>query len=97
MINLKNIHSLSDFLRNAKSYVGKLKKSKSPAVLTVNGQAELVVMSADAFQKLLEELELAENLSSIHKGMLEAQRGEGIPADELIRRLRMRKARTKSA
>ncbi len=97
MIDLKQIYPLSDFQRNAKSHTARLKKTGQPGILTVNGQAELVMLSVGAFQKLLDELEMAENLASIHKGMLEAERGEGTPSNEVIRRLRARTARRKSA
>jgi prevent-host-death family protein len=97
MVKLKNIHPLSDFVRNAKTHLGKLKKSGEPAVLTVNGEAEAVVLSAEAYEKMMEEYETLENLNAIHKGMVQAQRGEGIPAGELIRRLKEGPKRRKSA
>ena len=49
MINVENIHSLSDFQRNTKAHVERLKKTGEAEVLTVNGKAELVVISAEAF------------------------------------------------
>src|SRR5437868_722090 len=97
MIALKNIHSLSDFLRNAKTRIARLKKTGEPATLTANGEAEAVVLSAAAYQKLLDEREMAVNLHAIDQGMLEAQRGEGMPAAELIRHLRGGKKRRRSA
>jgi PHD/YefM family antitoxin component YafN of YafNO toxin-antitoxin module len=54
-LDLVNIHSLSDFQRNAKDHIRKLKRSGKPAVLTVNGEAEVVVQSAEAYQKLLDD------------------------------------------
>ena len=60
MIKLHNIGSLTDFQRNAKAHLKRLKKSGRPQVLTVNGQAELVVQDAASYQKLLDELEQAE-------------------------------------
>lgn len=53
MINLKDIHSLSDFQRNAREHVERLRETGRPEVLTVHGQAELVIQHADACQKLL--------------------------------------------
>ncbi len=97
MVNLKNIHPLSEFQRNAKVQIAKLKKSGEARVLTVNGQAQLVVLSVDAYQKILDRLDLLDNLNAIHKGMLEAQRGEGLPTEELIRRLRSGRKMRKSA
>jgi len=56
-INLENIQTLTDFKRNAKEYVERVKATKSPLVLTVNGKAEVVVQEARAFQQLLDQLE----------------------------------------
>jgi PHD/YefM family antitoxin component YafN of YafNO toxin-antitoxin module len=97
MVSLDNIHSLSDFQRNTKTHITRLKKSGEPAVLTVNGQAELVVLSAAAYQKLVDEMELLENLAAIQQGMAEAEKGEGMPAEDLMRRLRGGKRVRKSA
>ena len=79
MLDLGNIHSLSDFQRNSREYIRKLKKSGKPAVLTVNGQAEIVVQSADAYQKLLEDRQLLETIRGISRGLEQAKRGEGRP------------------
>jgi prevent-host-death family protein len=56
MIILDNIHSLTDFKRNTSAYVEKMKDTKAPLVLTVNGEAELVVQSAKAYQELLDRI-----------------------------------------
>jgi len=77
MLNLENIHALSEFHRNSKTFIRKLKKSGKPAVLTVNGQAEVVVQSAEAYQKLIEDQELLETIRGISRGLEQAKRGEG--------------------
>lgn len=53
MLDLNNIHSLSDFNRNSKEHIERLKESGEPEVLTVNGKAELVVQDAESYQELL--------------------------------------------
>lgn len=75
MIDLMNIHPMSEFNRNTKQYVQRLKETGKPEVLTVNGQAEVVVQSAAAYQKLLDAAELAETLAGIKRGLEEADRG----------------------
>jgi len=60
MISIKNIHSLTDFRRNASNYVGQVRETKLPLVLTVNGEAAVIVQDAHAFQQVLERLESAE-------------------------------------
>ncbi|MTJ31495.1 MAG: type II toxin-antitoxin system Phd/YefM family antitoxin [Aphanizomenon flos-aquae KM1D3_PB] len=65
-INLQNIQTLTDFKRNAKDYVEKIKLTKSPLVLTVNGKAEVVVQEAQEFQQMLDRLQnLEEELQKL--------------------------------
>jgi PHD/YefM family antitoxin component YafN of YafNO toxin-antitoxin module len=84
---LTNIHSLSDFQRNTRDHIRKLKRSGKPVVLTVNGQAEVVVQSADAYQKLLDDQELLESIRSVSRGLDQARRGEGHPMREFLESL----------
>jgi len=90
MVNLENIHALSDFQRNSRSFIRKLKRSGDPAVLTVNGHAEVVVQSAEAYQKLVEDHQLLETLRGISRGLEEAKRGEGRPMRSFIEELAAR-------
>lgn len=78
MINLsRDIHSLTDFKRNTTEFVQRLKQTKHPLVLTVNGKAELVVQDAESYQKLLDSVELLETLKGIKLGLEQMDRGEG--------------------
>lgn len=88
MISLKDIQSLTDFKRNTAEYVKKIKKSKNPLVLTVNGKAEIVVQDAEAYQAMLERVERAEAVEAIRKGIESFERGEGKPAREALGELR---------
>jgi len=87
MLQLRDIHALSDFQRNSKDYIRKLKKSGKPAVLTVNGHAEVVIQSADAYQKLLDDRQLLETIRGIGRGLEQARRGEGRPMRALLEEL----------
>jgi prevent-host-death family protein len=60
MVNLQNIHSLTEFKRNANSYIETIRSTKAPIVLTVNGEAAVVVQDAIAFQEILDRLTAAE-------------------------------------
>lgn len=57
MIDLRHIYSLSDFQRNAREHIDRLKRIRRPEVLTVNGKAELVVQDAGSYQELLDHIE----------------------------------------
>lgn len=84
MIDLREIRSVTDFQRNAKEYVGKLKASKTPLVLTVNGRAELVVQDAASYQALLDRIEELEVTAAIQVGLDDARAGRVRPAREAL-------------
>ena len=90
MIDLREVRSVTEFQRNLKDYVGRLKEKKTPMVLTVNGRAEVVVQDAGSYQALLDRLERAETVAAIRQGMEQFERGEGIPLSQAERRLRKR-------
>ncbi len=90
MIDLREVRSVTEFQRNLKNYVGRLKEKKVPMVLTVNGRAEIVVQDAEGYQTLLDRLERAETVAAIRQGVEQFERGEGIPLKQAERRLRKR-------
>ena len=75
MISLANIHSVTDFQRNPKGILGKLKASRGPIILTVNGKAELVVQDAESYQQLLDKVQAAEDLKAIRRGLEQSRAG----------------------
>ena len=78
MINLQNIHSLTDFKRNANSYIETIRSTKAPIVLTVNGEAAVVVQDAIAFQDSLDRLKVAqENIDQLKLDSLRRDIAEG--------------------
>ena len=89
MVPLSNIRSLTDFLRNSKAHIRRLEKTGQPEVLTVNGQAKVVVQDAESYQKLLEAAELAESTAILRRRLEAADRGEpGVAADQVLGKVR---------
>ncbi|MBP7141345.1 MAG: type II toxin-antitoxin system Phd/YefM family antitoxin [Opitutaceae bacterium] len=86
----ENIHPLTDFLRNHKRHLQRLKRNRRPAVLTLNGKAEVVVQDAASYQALLEEFEAMEARTGIAEGIASMHRGEGQTADKVFLRLRQK-------
>lgn len=84
MIDLNDIYSLSDFQRKTREHVDRLKQTGKPAVLTVNGRAELVVQDAAAYQALLAIVDQAEAIIGIQRGLRSFERGEARPAEEVF-------------
>lgn len=88
MIDLSNdIHSLTEFKRNTTEFVERIKRTKHPLVLTVNGKAELVVQDAESYQALLEAAELVETLKGIKRGLEQMQQGQGREAENFFSQL----------
>jgi len=83
MLDARDIHPLTDFLRNHKAHVARLKESRTPEVLTVNGRAELVVQDAESYQQLLDRLHHMETLTAIREGIASAERGELKAAEQV--------------
>lgn len=88
MIDLREVRSVTEFQRNIKDYVGRLKENKTPLVLTVNGRAELVVQDATSYQELLDRLEKAETIAAIRRGMRDVEAGRTTRLDRAAAQLR---------
>jgi len=86
-VGLSDIHSLSEFQRNTRQHIQYLKKSGKPLVLTINGQAEVVMQSAEAYQRLLDDQVLLESIRDASRGVEQARRGEGRSMREFLEAL----------
>jgi hypothetical protein len=82
MIALQDIRSLTDFQRNTKAHLRRLKSSGRPAVLTVNGRAELIVQDAAAFEDMLDAIR------GIQRGLGEMKAGTGKPFRQALDEIR---------
>ncbi|MBD2452623.1 type II toxin-antitoxin system Phd/YefM family antitoxin [Nostoc sp. FACHB-87] len=88
LINLsKDIHSLTEFKRNTTEFLQRIKETKHPLVLTVNGKAELVVQDAESYQELLDAAELVTTLKEIKLALEQMQPGQGEKAENFFHEL----------
>ncbi len=90
MLDTRQIHPMTDFLRNHKSHVARLKETRKPEVLTVNGRAEVVIQDADSYQEMMERFERAELIVAIQEGLAAADRGEMKPAQQVFEEMKAR-------
>lgn len=88
MIDTRRIHALTDFLRHHKVHVARLKETKLPEVLTVNGRAEVVIQDATSYQELLDRLHHLETLAAIQEGVTCAERGEPKSAAQALAKVK---------
>ncbi len=89
MILEKDIVSLTDFARQTRKHTAELKKHNRPRVLTHNGKAAAVVLSVNAFDKLMHDAE-EHRLDMRLKAAVEAYTaGErGVPIDDAFAQIR---------
>ncbi len=88
MIDTQQIHPLTDFLRNHKAHVNRLKKTRTPEVLTINDRAELVVLDVKSYQAIVEKLDRLETIATIRESVTSAERGELKPAEQILAEMR---------
>jgi len=87
MLQLGNVHPLTDFLRNAKTHLKRLQRG-GPLVLTVNGRVAAVLDSPSSYQKLMAARDRLEAVEGIRRGLASADAGEGRPAEEVFEKIR---------
>jgi PHD/YefM family antitoxin component YafN of YafNO toxin-antitoxin module len=104
MFRSEDIHPITDFVRNHKRHHERLRRTRRPEVLTINGTPELVLKDVRAYEReaeearrLLEEnhvlrerLEELETMLALDEAHAELERGEGRPLEEVLPGLRER-------
>jgi hypothetical protein len=83
--------SLTDFRRNTKEHLRRLKTTGRPEILTVNGQEELIVQNAAAYENTLDAIR------GIQRGLDATETSTGEPAREVLDRIRARHKIPRSA
>lgn len=91
MINLSNSRSLTDFQRNARSFIEGLNDTKEPLLLTVNGKVEAVLLDPGTFQELEENAERERLIVALQEGERAIGEGRVRPAGEVFEELKSRR------
>jgi prevent-host-death family protein len=84
----KDIQSLTSFRRKSGEFMRRLKKTKRPVVLTINGKAEAVVQDAEAYQRLLDIAAQTDVFEAIRQGLEDVDRGRVRPTREVFQEMR---------
>jgi len=86
-LDITEIRSVTDFQRNAKTHLARLKRTKSPIVLTINGSAAAVMQDPVTYQQLIdrvEEMDERERLiAAINEGLEDIKMGRVVNARDL--------------
>ena len=88
----KDIQPLTTFRNNSVKFMKRLKKTRRPIILTVNGKPEAVVQSAAEYQRLLDIAAAADANEGIRQGLEDLRKGRTRPADEVFEEMRRKYA-----
>ena len=75
----RDIQPLSAFRKKASAFIDRLQETHRPLILTRNGKSAAVVLDANEFERLLERLELLEDIQLARE---QARRGETVPHEQ---------------
>lgn len=90
---MPSVASLSEFNRNQSTVIAQLKETEEPLYLTRNGRSSVVVMDADAFDRMLSRRdELREREMAVYSNLLRGYQdvleGRTAPAPDAFARIR---------
>ena len=88
MIRATDIHSLTDFTRNAKTYIQHIRESKNPMAITINGDAQVVIQDAESFQRMVDQLEHARFMAAMRESEAAVREGHVEDLDEAFSGIR---------
>ena len=78
---------ITEFRANTSAMLNQLHATKRPVVLTQHGRSAAVIMDVGVYEGLLDEIAL---LRDVRVAEEQIARGEGIPHEEVVARLRKR-------
>jgi len=84
----KDIQPLTTFRNNSVKFMKRLKKTRRPIILTVNGKPEAVVQSAAEYQRLLDLAAQADPEEGLRQGLEDIAEGRTRRAREVIEEMR---------
>jgi prevent-host-death family protein len=84
----QDIQPLTTFRNNSVKFMRRLKKSKQPIVITVNGKAGAVLLDAAEYQRVMTLARQADEQEGIRQGLAAAAAGRTRPAREVFDELR---------
>jgi prevent-host-death family protein len=84
----KDIQPLTTFRNNSVKFMKRLKKTRRPIILTVNGKPEAVVQSAAEYQRLLDLAAQADPEEGLRQGLEDIAKGRTRPARRVFAELR---------
>lgn len=81
----RDIQSLSVFKRDTAKFMRQIKRTGKPIVLTVNGNAEMVIHDAASYEKFARERDRYEAIEGIRRGLEDFEAGRVTEAEDFFK------------
>ncbi len=85
MVRSTDITSVTEHRQNLREHLDRVKRTGRPLFITTNGETEAVVLSPEAFDELVEVVEVAKSLKVLDRSMEDVRAGRGRPLKEVVR------------
>jgi len=85
MVRSSDVTSFTDFRTRLRDHLDQRKVNGRPLFVTSNGATEAVVLSPEAFDALMDQVELAKSLQMLDRSMADIKAGRTRPAKQAIR------------
>ena len=92
MLDPSDVHPLTDFQRNAKTHLSRLRKSKRATALTVNGRTAAILLDPGEYSRLALLAQEAEDMAALRDAFAELKAGKGKSFARVASDLRSRRA-----
>lgn len=88
----QDVQTLAEFSRSPAESIARLRETRRPVVLTIQGRPAAVVQDAESYQRLLDIAALADAEEGIRLGLEDAANGRTRPAEEAFEQIRRKHA-----
>ena len=88
MHTTNDIYSVSDFNRKPAEHIKRLRETKTPEILTVNGKAAVVMIDPESYDQLTQDAELSRTLEQIALAKSQYKKGQSQSLDEVFNDLK---------
>ena len=73
MLDTRETYSLDDFVSNPEAHFARLKETRTPEVLTVDGRAEAVLLDTETYEDLMEQIRRVKGTAAVRAAIREAK------------------------
>lgn len=84
MTRSTDITNFTEHRQHLREHLTRVRETGRPLYITTNGQTEAVVLSAAAYDDLIDRAELAETLAMVRQGAADAAAGRTQPARQAL-------------